>query len=512
MQTPRCARCVGYLGRAGFQAMGDFPLALSSAIFHTYRSISKTTTAFSRIKPGCAATAIAFAIAPSLPLCFNAPSASAADAPKRQPVLRVKHPIFFALALAGCGFTAFAHIPADKTVLTQALQQKAVFLITLRELCDIESGSRDVEGLDQITALLTKQFKALGGTLKVIDHGEVPLLLNGKPERVGKTVLATFTGSGTKKILLLAHMDTVYPRGSLAKQPFRIDGDRAYGLGVADDKQGIAVILHTLAILKSIKFYDYGTITVLIDGAEELGAPGARTLISELGKTHDVTLSFESSRVQLDKISLATAGIAALSLNVTGKAAHAGVAPEQGVNALDELAYQILHMRDLSEPARGIKLNWTLAQAGTARNVIPAYAQAQADVRVLKVADYARIENQARERIRKKLIPETKVELVFERRMPPLEASDASLTLARHAQLIYRELGKDLVVDTQAEGAGTDAAYAGLATKNAVIERLGLQGYGMHSTNSEYVLIDSIAPRLYLTTRLIMDIAQNKTF
>ena len=100
------------------------------------------------------------------------------------------------------------------------------------------------------------------------------------PEKIGKMVRATFTGNGTKKILLIAHMDTVYPRGMLAKQPFRVDGDRAYGLGIADDKQGIAVILHTLAILKAMNFQQYGTLTVLINADEEISSPGSRSLIS----------------------------------------------------------------------------------------------------------------------------------------------------------------------------------------------------------------------------------------
>src|SRR4029453_14153951 len=102
------------------------------------------------------------------------------------------------------------------------------------------------------------------------------------PEQIGKMVRATFTGKGTKKILLIAHMDTVYPRGMLAQQPFRIEGDRAYGLGIADDKQGIAVILHTLAILKAINFREYGALTVLVNADEELSSPGSGSLINKL--------------------------------------------------------------------------------------------------------------------------------------------------------------------------------------------------------------------------------------
>ena len=144
------------------------------------------------------------------------------------------------------------------------------------------------------------------------------------PEKIGRMVRATFTGTGTKKILLIAHMDTVYPRGMLAQQPFRIEGDRAYGLGIADDKQGIAVILHTLAILKALNFREYGTLTVLINGDEEISSPGSRSLITKLGAEHDAAFSFEASRAESDKLSLATSGIASVTLTVRGRASHSG--------------------------------------------------------------------------------------------------------------------------------------------------------------------------------------------
>jgi glutamate carboxypeptidase len=101
--------------------------------------------------------------------------------------------------------------------------------------------------------------------------------------------------------------------------------------------------------------------------------------------------------------------------------------------------------------------------------------------------------------------------MIFERRRPPLEASAASRALAKHAEKIYRELGKELVVDDQPEGGGTDAAFAALNTKAPVIERFGLQGYGAHSADAEYILIDSIEPRLYLLARMIIDVSQGKS-
>jgi glutamate carboxypeptidase len=399
---------------------------------------------------------------------------------------------------------------AVEPVQSLAKKEKPALLETLKDLVSIESGSRDIEGLDRLADLIAARLKELGGQVELVEASDV-YKMEDTPEKIGKMVRATFTGSGTKKILLLAHMDTVYQRGMLAKQPFRIAGERAYGVGIADDKQGIALILHTLAMLKAMDFRRYGTLTVLINADEELSSPGSRSLITRLGREHDAVFSLESSLASSDKLALATAGIAPIPLTVEGKASHAGAAPERGVNALYELAHQILQTRDLSDPEIGVKMNWTLAQAGRTRNMIPPNAQAVADVRVLRLADYDGIEKKVRERIKTQLLPETKVEMIFERRRPPLQATDASRALGRHAQQIYRELGKELVVDEVAEGGGTDAAFAALDSKGPVIERFGLRGFGMHSIEAEYVLIESIEPRLYLLARLIMDTAEGKS-
>jgi glutamate carboxypeptidase len=411
------------------------------------------------------------------------------------------------LLLASTGSYALGQVRGP--ILSLAKKEKPALLETLKTLVSIESGSRDDEGLGKLASLIAGRLKEFGGRVELVEPSDV-YKMEDTPEKIGKMVRATFTGTGTKKILLIAHMDTVYPRGMLAQQPFRVEGDRAYGLGIADDKQGIAVIIHTLAILKAMDFREFGTLTVLINADEELSSPGSRSLLTKLGAEHDATFSVESSRAESDKLSLATSGIASITLTVKGRASHSGNAPEKGINALYELAHQVLQTRDLSNPAVGLKMNWTLANAGTTRNMIPPGAQATADVRVLRVADYDAIEKTVRERIKNQLLPEAKVEMNFERRRPPLEATAASRALAKHAQQIYRELGKELVIDEVPEGGGTDAAFAALSTKAPVIERFGLQGFGAHSADAEYVLLDSIEPRLYLLARMIMDVSQGK--
>ncbi|MEB6662386.1 M20/M25/M40 family metallo-hydrolase [Achromobacter ruhlandii] len=414
-----------------------------------------------------------------------------------------------ALALAFLGGASCAALAAPVAAVHDAAeQQKQAMLDTMRDLVNIESGSRDVEGVERIAALIGERLKALGGKVEILQATDISRL-DDTPERVGPMVHAEFKGSGQKKIMLIAHMDTVYRNGMLKDQPFRIDGDRAYGLGIADDKHGVALILHTVALLQKLGFKDYGTLTVLINGDEEISSPGARATITRLGADQDAVFSFEGGGAE-GRLTLATSGIGAAYLTVQGKTSHAGARPEGGVNALTELSHQILQLKDLSKPEEGLKLNWTVAQAGTNRNVIPGQATAQADARALKVSDFDALERTLQERIQKKLLPEAKVSVKFEVRRPPLEATPASRALANHGVAIYQELGLPMKVIDRASGGGTDAAFAALKARGPVIEGMGLSGFGAHSNDAEYIQIPSIVPRLYLAARIIMDVSQDK--
>jgi len=417
---------------------------------------------------------------------------------------------FILVFCAVMGITTAGIAAPQEPIFSVVEKEQKPFLNTLKELVSIESGSRDREGLDKISQLIFNRLKALGGQVEFIEPDASMYRMHDTPEKPGRMVKAEFKGSGTKKILLIAHMDTVYLKGMLAKQPFRIDGERAYGLGISDDKQGIALILHTIDSLKKLKFNEHGKITVLINGDEEISSPAARAYFSKLGAEHDATFSCEASQAKSDRIALTTAGIAAVNLNITGKASHAGSAPELGRNALEELSFQIQQMRDLSDPKEGVKMNWTLANAGTNRNVIPSVAFATADVRVMKKEDFDVMEKKVRERAKTQQIPDTKIDIAFERRRPPLLTSPQSLKMAEYAKKVYAELGRDLILGTAAAGGGTDAAFAALDTQNPVIESMGVQGFGAHSNDDEYILVSSITPRMYLLSRLIMDISKGK--
>lgn len=412
-------------------------------------------------------------------------------------------PMALALTL-GC-----AHAEPQAPLLEQAQKEQQAYLDTLRDLVHIESGSKDVAGVKKIAEYIAARLKTQGGKVEVIEPSDI-FRLDDTPEKLGPMVHAEFKGKGTSRIMLIAHMDTVYLPGMIKDQPFRIDGDKAYGLGIADDKQGVALIMHIVPLLRKLGIEDYGTLTVLINGDEEISSPGSRSTITRLGAEQDAVFSFEGGGTD-GGLRLATSGIGSAYLSVQGKSSHAGAKPEDGVNALYELSHQILQMKDLSQPESGLKLNWTVSKAGTNRNVIPAEATAQADARALRVADFTALEKAMQEQIGKQLLPDSKVALKFEVRRPPLEANDTARKLAAHAQSIYeQELKLPMKVMDKATGGGTDAAFAALKAKGGVIEGFGLSGYGAHSNNAEYVQINTIAPRLYLAARMIQDLSRGQ--
>ncbi|MGE8440410.1 MAG: M20/M25/M40 family metallo-hydrolase [Comamonas testosteroni] len=418
-------------------------------------------------------------------------------------------PLLRALPLALVLAFGSAQAAPQADLLEHAKKEQQPYLDTLRDLVHIESGSKDVAGVKKIAEYIAGKLRTQGGKVEVIEPSDI-YRLDDTPEKVGPMVHAEFKGKGSSRIMLIAHMDTVYLPGMIKDQPFRIDGDKAYGLGIADDKQGVALIMHIVPLLKKLGIEDYGTLTVLINGDEEISSPGARSTITRLGAEQDAVFSFEGGGTD-GSLRLATSGIGAAYLKVTGKASHAGAKPEDGVNALYELSHQLLQMKDLSQPQDGLKLNWTVSKAGTNRNVIPAEATAQADARALRVADFTALEKAMQDKIGNKLLPASKVELKFEVRRPPLEANATARKLAAHAQGIYeQELKQPMKVMDKATGGGTDAAFAALKAKGGVIEGFGLSGYGAHSNDAEYVHINTIAPRLYLAARMIQDLSRGQ--
>ena len=405
----------------------------------------------------------------------------------------------WAVLLAAACLIPVAHARDDALLAAATAEQPAV-VKTLERLVNIETGSGHADGLVQMATYLEGELQALGATVtrsKAVAPG------------LGDNLVARFEGKGRKRLMLMAHMDTVYVAGTLAKAPFRVDGARAFGPGIADDKGGIAVILHTLRLLKARGFQDYGRITVMFNTDEERGSFGSRDLIRAQAREHDVVLSFEPTLAFKEMLTLGTSGIVYYKVNIKGLAAHAGNAPEQGVNALVEAADVVRRTQDLDNKPRDIRFNWTVAKSGAVSNIIPDEAYLEANIRYARPADLEELLKTLESRIQgQKRLDKSDIRITVDYGRPAFNADAAGRQLVDKAVAIYREVGAELTV-VDRTGGGTDAAYAAL-DGTPVIESLGLPGFGYHSNQAEYVLIDAIPRRLYLASRLIMDLTQGK--
>ena len=364
------------------------------------------------------------------------------------------------------------------------------FLRDLEDLVRIDSGTEDAEGLAQVGTLLAQRLRDLGAAVEV---------LAAAPSK-GPVVRGTFRGRGSARIMMMVHFDTVFAKGEATKRPFRVVGNKAFGPGVADAKGGIAVILGALRIVHQRGFDRYKTLTVLFNSDEETGSLGSHAMIESVAAEHDYVMSYEPP--DKERVIVATNGVAYVHLRVAGRAAHAGAAPEKGRNAAVELAHQITQLRDLGDAARGTTVNWTRLESGDRINIIPDHAEATADMRMSDPAEVSRVQKVANDRIGKRLVPDTEVTVTVEPRRPPFSRNAPTDRLAALAGRVYRELGKSL--EPVAMRYGTDAGFAYRAGSEtpAVLEGLGVVGDGLH-TDQEWADLDSVAPRLYLTVRLL---------
>ncbi|TWR88181.1 M20/M25/M40 family metallo-hydrolase [Pseudomonas saxonica] len=391
--------------------------------------------------------------------------------------------------------TTHAAESAPQQLLSQAQAEQPAYLQTLKTLVSVDTGTGTQEGLEQISALLVKRLTDLGA--KVETRPATP--------SAGNNIIGTFKGTGTKDFLLMVHYDTVFGPGTVAKRPFRTEGDRAYGPGVADAKGGVAMILHAIKLLQDQQFKGYGALTVLFNPDEEMGSAGSKSIIAELARKHDYVFSYEPP--DTDAVTVATNGINQVKLEVKGRSSHAGSAPENGRNALTELSHQIIQLKDLGDPAKGTTVNWTLAKAGEKANIIPDLATAEADMRYSDVSENARVMADAERISKNSLIPDTQITLTLNKGRPPLAKNEGSESLAKTARQLYGQIDK--TIEPIAMRFGTDAGYAYVpgSAKPAVLETMGVVGAGLHADN-EYIELSSVAPRLYLTVAMIRELSQ----
>lgn len=396
--------------------------------------------------------------------------------------------------LALIATSAWAAPPKPDAALLKAATAEAPALTkTLQTLVEIETGTGDADGLSRMGALLESRLSALGGKVERV-----------KPlgETVGDIIVGRWKGSGQGKILLIAHMDTVYQKGALARAPFRLSGSEhgqlAYGPGVADDKGGVALILHSLSLLSP---RDYGELTVAINTDEERGSLGSGPIITELSKGKTAVLSFEPTGYP-EAMTNGTSGTNTVFVSIKGKSAHAGAAPESGINALAEAAHIINVTRDLDQGPGKLRFNWTVVnQERGVRNIIPDSVSLIGDLRIIDMAEFEPFKQALAQRLATPSQPGAVVTVEVRLNRPPFNVTPASMALIEEAQATYARLGRKLKLMPRT-GGGTDAAFAALAGV-PVLEALGLPGAGYHTTDAEYVYLEAVPSRLYLAASLI---------
>lgn len=408
-----------------------------------------------------------------------------------------------ATALMGLALSGTAHAELDAKLYEAAEAAQPQVIAHLKEMVEIESGSTQVDGLLKMADTLEPRLQALGFETRRVEAA------NGTG---AENLIGTIKGKGKRSIMLLAHMDTVYSEGILESYPYRVDGEHIYGPGIADDKGGIAVIVGAMGLLRDAGWDDFDTITVVFNTDEEVGSQGSSALIAELASEHDVALGFEPSagkaRAPSHIVLLGASGILEAELTVKGRPAHAGNSPKDGRNALYELAHQIVQTRTAADDIEGAQINWTVAQTeGNPFNQIPALAKAVGDVRIQAAGADEKLNAVLQEQIKNQLIAETEVTLDLVTNRPIYLAGEKGMALAERAKSIYEEMGLDLIF-VPMTGGGTDAAYLAQSGKAAVLESLGLAGWGYHAQD-EYIEVDSIVPRLYMVSRLLMEEARN---
>ncbi len=393
---------------------------------------------------------------------------------------------------AQCQAQSAASAKADPKVWSAVEAARPAQMQLLKQLVNIDSGTGDVEGSRKIATILGAELKALGMTVETVP-AEAPGL--------GDNMVATMTGRGKTRILMIGHTDTVFEPGTAQQRPYREDENRGYGPGVSDEKAGVVQGLYALKILHGLNFNNFAKITYLIETSEERGSPGTRKLIAKLVADADVELNLEPGD-EPDVLTVWRKGSATFHIDVQGRAAHAGIAPQDGRNAAMELIHQLAGLEEFPKSGDGLTANLTVMQAGTRNNIIPETASAMVNVRVRDKSTLDEVELVLRKNAATTVVPDTKVTISREPSFPPLMTNPATDKLAARAQRVYAELGKPLT--TGGNGGASESALAADAGVPA-LDGLGPVGGGFHS-DKEYVSLVTISPRLYLLTRLLMDL------
>ena len=309
-----------------------------------------------------------------------------------------------------------------------------------RQLVELESGSRDAAGIEAVADVMSAWLAALGFDVR----------REGRTQAGAAHIVASRPGAGSR-VLLLGHLDTVWPAGTLARIPFTIDGDTATGPAIADMKGGLAVMLEALEITDAAP-----PVTVVLTADEELGTPTGRAIVERAAAGCAACLVFEAGRPNGALVNRRRA-VAVFELLIEGRTAHVAHNPERGVNAIDELAYQLLALRRLRAPERDVYVMAGVVEGGTARQVVPDRARALIDVRASTQASMNRVIARLQRTTARTHIPEARVQLTGGQTRPPMVPTAATARLGALIDGVARATGSEVAYADA--GGGSDGCF-----------------------------------------------------
>jgi glutamate carboxypeptidase len=376
----------------------------------------------------------------------------------------------------------------SREILKDLRSRESEIVRLLGKFVRAESPSLDKKSVDDFGRMVAAEWRARGARVTALhqknrgDH----LLIN----------LPHTNSRADGRILLLGHMDTVYDKGSLERMPFRIAQGRAWGPATFDMKGGLVLTLFAIDALKRAGVTTRKEIACLWTSDEEIGSESSRKFIEREAKLSDAVLVLEPAGEPHGALKTSRKGVGEIEVRVTGRAAHSGLKPEEGINAVHELALQIAHIAKLNQPKRGVGVHVNMANGGTRTNVIAAEAHALVDVRITRVADIHPLEQKFR--ALKPILPGAKLKIFGGIDRPPMEHK-MSAALYQHAQHLAADLG--IKLEETASGGGSDGnltAAIGIPT----LDGLGAIGSGAHSLR-ENVIVRELAPRAALIASLL---------
>jgi glutamate carboxypeptidase len=382
----------------------------------------------------------------------------------------------------------------DATVLRDlAAAQYDAFVSSLEQMVNVDCGSYTPAGVDAIADLCEGRFRS--GGWEVQRRAHVPEPGGG---RLGDLVIGTLRGSGGPSILLMGHMDTVFDEGTVAERPFRIEGDIAYGPGVSDMKGGLLAGFFAVGILQEAGYDGFGQITYVCNPDEEIGSPFSGPMIRELAGQHDAAFVLEGARENGDIVS-ARKGITDYTITIHGRAAHAGVEPDKGRNAVLQAAHTIIALQALNGRWPGVTVNVGIARGGTRSNVVPERCTLHVDVRSPELATLEAAEAEIERICHDTEVPDITVDVSGDGWHRPMEKKEGGVRLAQIAIDVAAELG--FQVRDAATGGASDANTTS-AAGTPTIDGLGPIGGDDHAPG-EWLDLSSVIPRVSLLAGII---------